>query len=86
MKMKDLLTRGEDEEWNDLIDKVFVTFLKSDEAKKMDEWKYQQTIYLYQATESTYRKAANKFLTKLQKKYDEITAQQDVKAWTKEPG
>jgi len=72
--MKKLFLRGESEEWSDLIDQVFTSFLKSDEAKQLDNYKYQQVIMLYRATERAFYKAYDKQEKKLQKKYDEVQA------------
>lgn len=62
--MKKLLGYGEFEEWSGLIDKVFTTYLKSAEAKQLDNWDYQRVIMLYRATEKAYNKAHNKKVEK----------------------
>jgi hypothetical protein len=71
--MKRLFCYAEAEEWVKLIDTVYITFLKSPEAKQLDEWDYQKVIMLYRATERAYNKADKKKSEKLMKKYKEVT-------------
>jgi hypothetical protein len=72
--MKKLFPYGETNEWVDLIDKVFITYLKSDEAKQLDSWDYQRIIMLYQATERTFNKSEKKQTVKLKRECEEAKA------------